>query len=309
MALLSGLGSLLAQRGAQAIAAGLVGGVVGGAGLMASGLVPVGGTRAAATVALLACPGSGNVLVQTSDGETLLVTARSADGRWLQVDLGQPGVDRAWAPASAVRMESAVETLPVADCAAPTDVPSASAGPTATAVVITPTPGPTLTAGPTALPTPTSSPTRSATPKPTAKPTPKPTPIATPDTTPPSITNITVSDAYVDPSSGQHVINAQGNGCGTPYQATISASITDPSGLAGGTVNLFFYEPNTLNVHTQPMAFNLNDHLWRSTITAQGGWQPYEIVYWIRAQDRAGNLSDYVYPNSSYLLYMGQCIL
>ena len=86
------LGSLLSQRGVQAIAAGFLSGAVGGSALVATGLVPLGGTRLAPpTVALMACPGAGGTLARVTTGQSLLVTARSADGRWLDC----PAYDRA----------------------------------------------------------------------------------------------------------------------------------------------------------------------------------------------------------------------
>jgi hypothetical protein len=86
-------------------------------------------------------------------------------------------------------------------------------------------------------------------------------------------------------------------------------SISDPSGLAGGTVYLNFYEPGTFNLHKQPMALNLSDHLWRSTITAQVGWQvDKQIVYWIQATDNASNTAT-TYPDSGHQVWEANCIL
>src|SRR5947209_1835971 len=171
------LGSLLTQRGVQAIAAGLLSGAVGGSALVATGLVPLGGTRLAPpTVALMACPGAGGTLAQVTTGQSLLVTARSADGRWLEVYIGEPGIDRAWVPADSLRLQSAADGLPVADCAAPaTATPGPLGSPAATgtalpAPTIEATVAPSATLGPTLAPGVTPSPT----PRPTA--TPKPTP-------------------------------------------------------------------------------------------------------------------------------------
>src|SRR5437867_9021507 len=93
----SRIGSLLAQRGTQAIVAGLVVGIGGGSALVVTGLSPFGKGQIPANLALLACPGSGGVLANVPTGASLLVTGRSSDGHWLEVYLGEPGVDRAWA--------------------------------------------------------------------------------------------------------------------------------------------------------------------------------------------------------------------
>lgn len=120
------LASLVTQHG-MAIAAGILSGAVLGGGGLASGLISVGGSRAGPTVALMACPGSGPELTRIPDGQTVLATARSADGAWLQVYVGEPGIDRAWVPATTLRLQSAAAGLPVAACGA-AGGPSASGG-------------------------------------------------------------------------------------------------------------------------------------------------------------------------------------
>ena len=107
--------SMVTQHGVAIAAGVLSGAVLGGAGV-ASGLIPVGGSRAGPAVALMACPGPGRELARIPDGQTLLVIARSADGAWLQVYVGEPGIDRAWVPATKLRLQSAAAGLPVADC-------------------------------------------------------------------------------------------------------------------------------------------------------------------------------------------------
>ena len=96
---------LFAQRAVLAIGTGLLSGVVIGAGGVAAGLIPVGGSHVAPTVALLSCPGSGPELTRIAAGQTLLVTARSRDGLWLQVYVGslvQRVRHRASTPSTAV---------------------------------------------------------------------------------------------------------------------------------------------------------------------------------------------------------------
>jgi hypothetical protein len=115
---------------------GLLAGAITGAGVVAStgGLNP-----ADRRVSLLGCPGGGAVLARIPEGTTVLVTARSADGAWLEVYVGEPGIDGGWAPRAAVRLSQVVDQLPIDDCGAAT---VASAPPTP-APSPSPTPEPT----------------------------------------------------------------------------------------------------------------------------------------------------------------------
>jgi hypothetical protein len=336
MSFLSGFGSLVAQRGVQAIAAGVLSGAVAGGALVATGIVPVGGTVAPpATIALRACPDAGAKLTDAADGDTLLVTARSADGLWLQVYVGQPGLDRGWLPATALTLDSSGDGLPVAACAAPTPAPlpspQTSVEPTAE-VSTAPTPEPsatptvtaTVTLGPSTGPTPkatvskTPTPTASHTPTPTASHTPTPTasptvapPTAPPDLTPPSITNVTITGAYYD-GSGNYYIDNAGNACGTPSSALIRATVTDTggSGLAGFTVTLHWVDPNG-GGHANQMSYNLVTHLYGYTINNQVAWAADTVIqYWITASDNAGNPATTTSPPTNQLwLFKGSCIL
>jgi hypothetical protein len=180
------LATLVAHHGAAIAAGVLSGAVVGGAGV-ATGVIPTGGANGAPTRALLACPGTGPEVGRISSGTPLLVTARSADGAWLQVYIGGPGIDSGWASADALKLRDAARSLPVADCGT-----QATAGPTPGPVASPPPPSqitlPTATAGP--PPTPTPKPT--VTPKPTRTPKPTPTPVPTSfkDAHPPVISDL-----------------------------------------------------------------------------------------------------------------------
>ena len=78
----SRLGAMVLQPGAQAIAAGALAGALGTGALAAAGALPLSDQApGTATVALLACPGSGLVVTRIPSGATWLVTARSTDGR------------------------------------------------------------------------------------------------------------------------------------------------------------------------------------------------------------------------------------
>ena len=146
--------ALLAQPSSLAIVGGLVIGIAGGTVLVATGHAPIAAPPPGDQIALLACPGSGAVLANVPVGASLLVTARSTDGQWLEAYLGEPGVDYAWAPATDVRLASTADALPAGDCIAGTTAQQ-SASPTAVIVaVVTPAASPTGSLAP-AGPTPT----------------------------------------------------------------------------------------------------------------------------------------------------------
>lgn len=144
MTVFSGVGSrmaaMLSRPMTMAIGTGLLAGAITGAGVVAStgGLQPVD-----RSVSLLSCPGHGAVIARVPEGTTVLVTARSSDGSWLEVDAAEPGVDAAWAPRSAVRLQQVVDQLPIDDC-----------GAAAVASVQPPTPPPTASPSPEPTPPP-----------------------------------------------------------------------------------------------------------------------------------------------------------
>lgn len=330
MTFLSSIGAVFSRPGMQAVA-GLMSGAVAGSALVASGAIPFGGSATAApSVILLACPGAGPVLAELSDGEALLVTARSADGTWLQVHIGQPGVDRGWAPAAALRMESAADALPVADCSGPSAAPSGSPAATASAIVATASPSPsapspTPTTAPTAAPTPTITPRPTATPtprptptptprptptpspKPTPKPTPTPVPTPTPtpppDTTAPTLSNLIITSPGRDPNDGQFYI--YGQGCPPPQTATVTVNATDPDDPVSAVT--LYYWPGGSGVLSTSMVKQSNSNVWVGTIVAQG-WDAGQISYWVRAVDTHGNIRQLDQSNN-YILTKGMCFL
>jgi hypothetical protein len=183
--------------------------------LIATSIVPVhsGGSGASPRgLVLVACPGTGPVLAVIEPGQRLLVTGRSDDGTWLQVYLPGPGLTSAWAPARELQPSGDPNTLPVASCNV------AVASPTGTPIVAEVTPSPT--------------------PPPT--PTPTPTPTATPLNSSPIIADLAASPATIyypwggiGPSCGPNSAN--------PNETTITATITDPEGVASAT--LFYRLP------------------------------------------------------------------
>ena len=207
------------------IAGGLSGIVAMGA-LIALNVIPVhsGGSGASPRgLVLVACPGSGPVLAVVDPGEKLLVTGRSSDGSWLQVYLPGPALPYAWAPANELQPSSDTSGLPVTGCEI------AAASPTATPIEATATP----------IEVPSSEePTTKPTTKPTATPT--PTPVPTPVNSSPIIAGLAAS-----PKTVYFPWTAPGLACGPdaqdPDTTTISATITDPQGVASAT--LFFKLP------------------------------------------------------------------
>jgi hypothetical protein len=304
------LGSLFAQRGVQAIVAGVLSGVVGGSALVATGVIPTGGTRQAPDLALMACPGSGPVLAHVPTGKTLLVTARSGDGAWLEVYIGEPGIDRAWAPVSALKLQSAADALPVDDCAAASTLqPLGTPTPTVTAVVVTPSPEPSLApnATPTLAPSATPRPTASlkVTPKPTGTPHPTPTatpvPTPTPDTTGPTISNLTITGAVAcGDIPSQYCIFV--TVCPPPNAATISIDATDPSGVIDANL---WYRLGSSGGYSA-VGLNHSGDTWSGTISA--GSSGGQVEYFWEAFDSFGNQSN-LNNTSDRILRIDGCIL
>jgi len=132
----SRMAGMLQGPALTAIGTGLLAGAITGVGVVA-------GATSNRSVALVSCPAGGAEIARVADGTTVLVMARSADGSWLEVHVGTPGVDAAWVPRSAVRLQEPVEQLPTSDC-----------GTAAVASPPPPTPAPTPSPSPTPPPPP-----------------------------------------------------------------------------------------------------------------------------------------------------------
>lgn len=262
------LAALLAQHGTQAVAAGLLSGaVVAGTGV-ATGLIHVGGAPAPAGVALLACPGSGRQVGRITAGQTLLVTARSADGSWLQVYVGTPGVDRAWAPAGVLRLQAAVDGLPTADCGAtPGPGPSAATPSVEATVVVTSSPSPSPTPRPTRTPRPTASP------KPTPKPTPTPVPTSYKDPNPPIVSELIASDNCLPPGGTDYLTVTVTDADDADAALTVRL-IIDPPGVAPYEGETF--SPNGLGT-------------WEGLFSSTGSWTSGPVIWSVIATDASGN--------------------
>jgi hypothetical protein len=305
------LTALIAHHG-LAIATGvLTGAALGGAGV-ATGVIPVGGgSQAGPTLALLACPGSGPEVTRITSGQPVLVTARSADGTWLRIYVGEPGIDSGWATADALKLRDTASSLPVADCgtpssAAPTPGPITSPPPPSQIALPTATAGPSPTPSPrpTASPKPTATPRPTASPKPTATPQPTDTPFT--DLTAPTLSDLkTTGDPLNgDPSLGTWSIYHPSATC-TPHSATISVTATDPDD-AVASVELFYTPYNASAELSAPMT-KVSATSWEGVLQADDLWEYGQILYHVEAVDAHGNSSVLLYDQELYNLQTNSC--
>ena len=309
--LLSGFQSLLAQPAMLAIGAGLLAGAVTGTGLVATGVFPF---RPQPRLTLVSCYDNGVAIGTVGAGQSLLVTARSSDGSWLELYLGLPEADRGWAPASAVRFSAAIDSLPVAECVG--YIPPASGAPGSPPPTIEPSippsSEPSLVATVEPSVAPSSSPTAAPTPTPRVTPTPKPTPKPTatplppPPTIPPTPTPVPSADVF-PPSVLAPYITSPGPGNGgsyfighppcAPSSATIRVAANDPSGL--NWVRLWYAKPQGGGTSYITMSF-VSAGVYQATIAPDNSWLDGEIGLWSQAQDALGNTSGYEPFNNPY---------
>ena len=302
MTMLSGLTSMFAQPALQAVAAGLLTGAVIGSTMVASGILPLEPQREDPKfVALLACPGGGPELARVPAGQQLLITARSEDGAWLEVYIGEPGVEFAWAPAPALRAASALDALPISACdtsqtflptlgppeptvlpptAVPgTVLPTVSLPPGVTASPAPPaTPTPRVTASPTPKPTPSKTPTPTAVPPTAVPPTPTPTPVPpTPTPEPPNnaptISNLARTQQCID------------NGTSSQSVVTVTATDPDPGDTLTVRLRIGFRDSfNNQYYRLGSLAMTpIGGNQWSYTLTA-AQFQSYNWHLW--SEDR-----------------------
>jgi len=139
--MLTAFRSILGQPATLAIGTGLLAGAVSAGAVVGSGALS---SPARIGYGVLSCPVAGAVVTHALSGTTVLVTARSADGSWLQLYVGQPGAERGWLPAGSVRLLESPAALPVVDCGP--SAPGASPAPPTPAPTATPVPSPTALA-------------------------------------------------------------------------------------------------------------------------------------------------------------------
>lgn len=114
------------------------------------------------------------------------------------------------------------------------------------------------------------------------------------DKTPPILSNLTAN-----PTSLQYLP------CG-PESSTISVTATDPDdGVSSVTL---FYAPNGGSTSSQAMSPQ-GSNVWQGTITLAQGWSTGQITYWVQATDSHGNTSASLFPSSSNILTLNDCIV
>ena len=176
-----------------ALAAGLATGILGAAAGVGSGVIPVTDAGPRLT-AIYECPDSNRVVTRLAADQKVLVTARTSNGAWLQLYLGEPDAERGWTRATSLQLPSTADALPVADC-----VPSSSPGTN---------PGSSAPDGvPTAI-------------------------TGTPAAAGPTITDLIVGyPSQPDPVTGHYVIGTPSHPCNGESQAFIDVQVTDPTGI------------------------------------------------------------------------------
>jgi hypothetical protein len=257
---------------AMAIAAGVVSGAVIGTAAVVGGLIPTGGTNGS-TIALLACPGSGPEVARITSGQHMLVTAKSADGTWLLVYIGEPGVAGGWAPAAALRLQDATANLPVSECG--TEVALATQLPTLGPPSFVPSPTPLVTIEPTLAPTPTVKPT----PKPTPKKTPRPTPTINPNV--PVISKMVAAQKCITDGEFEN-ISVDVTDADDNYMTLDVELRVDPPGLPAYDDGHFDYSGT--------------DGIWNYQFGPPSSWTPGVIIWTVTVTDHSGHV---VTKNSS----------
>lgn len=295
------LASLLAQP--AVLAAGVATGVAVGAVGVGTGAIPVtdAGPR---NVALYECPDSARVVTSVAPNQSVLVTARSADGQWLEIYVGLATVESGWARAGSLQLKAAPESLPVEDCTpqvvetsvptgleSPGIVPSAGASETP----IVPTAGP-ATLPPGATPSPTPVPTNTPGPTPTKVPTPPP---PTPPTGPQLSNLIVVYPETKDSVTGHYVLYRPTGGCPAIAAATIQVTATDPDGIASVTL---WTKPLGGTAQSIDMPYHdLDLGVYEQSFYTADDWGFGIVDYWVEAEDKVGDISILHYGSNSII--------
>ena len=252
------------QVAAVVVAGGLIAGGLGGA--FVASQSPREAVVPAGELAVYPCPDQGPALMTVKGGQKLLATGRTEDGAWLRIHYPLPGRSEAWVQASPLSVAGAVDSLPVATCAAEVAAGAPDVGPgiELTAILnLSPSPAPTPTPSPTPEPTPTPSPT------PNAK---------------PSLTALTVSTKKISYDTDAY--------CPTAVKkVTFKVKAGDAAGLAG--VTLFWREPGAAKYAESAMtrsAGTAESGTWQVTLdtTANGITKAGKLAFYAVATDTDG---------------------
>lgn len=295
----AGGGGLFTGQSLAVLGAGLLAGAVGGAGLVASGTVDfsgaanggsAGGAAGGATGAgleVVPCPDQGPVIGTIPQNQQVLVTARSADGGWLQLHWPVPGIEFGWTKAGPLQLDGDPSSLRIGGCeAAPTPTPRPTVEPTATPAP-TPTASPTATPAPTASPTPTARPT--ARPTPTAQPTPSPTP--TPNAGP-TLSAVKASTTTISFDQGGYCPDAR-------KTVTFSVTASDRDGIA--SVTLVWRKPGATTFSQRPMTLSGGRYVATLDTKADGITRAGKLAYYVVARDASATRKTTRSPGSGSL--------
>ena len=298
------LASLVSQP--AVLAAGVATGVAVGAVGVGTGAIPVTdpGPR---LVALFECPDSGRVVKSLPSNQSVLVTARSADGAWLEIYIGEPGAERGWARATSLQLKAAPDSLPVADCTPEATLPP----PTGLASPVTPTSAslPPSSAVPSAASTVVPFTAPPATPSPTPGPTKTPKPTKTPTPTAVPLTGPVISHLSI--YDGQH----DGDGVWRVYYGCSDASSyfgwTVDAADSDGPVSVRQYWEYTNAPESLSQSMTMEDsygELWDGGFTVQSDWPAGPIHVWFQGRDALDNLGPIFDPASEgYTFEVGVC--
>jgi hypothetical protein len=245
---------------------------------------------------VLPCPDMGPPILSVKGGQHVWITGKTADGKYLRIHVGGPGVQEGFVPAAAYSLLGSLDAVPVVSCTqeaivafapspgeSPTDTgsfePSASPSPPpppssspSAATAATATPRGTPRATPRVTPKPPTP--KPPTPKPpTPPPTPAPTP--TPDTTKPRVSN---------PTANPNPLIPRPCGQGT---TKVSVTVTEAGGL--DSVTLTFTDPAG-TPHNKAM--KLSGGKWSVTLDESTDSLFSGNTYLLRvtAVDKAGNV-------------------
>lgn len=307
MSFLSGIpqiASLIAQP--AVLAAGVATGVAVGAVGVGTGAIPV-TDPAPHNAPLYECPGSDRIVTSISPNQNVLVTARTADGQWLQIYIGEAAAERGWAPASALQLKAAPDSLPVADC-----TPEATAEPVPTTLE-PPRLGPTTSAAaPSDVPTFGPTPTATPIPSPTKTPKPTPTPTPTPAPTPTAPTGPTLTAFTLNPFPGYWYIDEDPPGSGIYPIYQVSCTIgdwtvgfyieaQDPDGIVSATL---YYQPQGVSDPLQQsMGEEGSGEYYTEIVSDDATWYFGDVDYWITVVDGVGDSTTFNGPSNYRIVY------
>jgi hypothetical protein len=292
------------------LAAGVATGIGVGAVGVGTGAIPV-TDPAPRLVALYECPDSARVVMNLPGNQNVLVTARTADGAWLQIYIGEAAAERGWARAASLQLKAAPDTLPIEDC-----TPEATSEPTLEPPTVLPSPVASeapFSAGPSGVPAtelpPAPSPTPSRTPSPTKTPGPTKTPTPTPTPlTGPVLFNV---DLYAPAQEGDGVYRTYyRDQYACPY-AWNNVALTVESDDAQGTASVtIYFRPTNGTTGSIPMSDeNGLGTLWDGGFDAQEAWAVGPLELWLQGTDADGNKGPILdLGDLGYEIEVGSCI-